>query len=290
MYRNSVFRTDPFFKRDDYFQDEMDRMDRQMVDFRPFHEMAPRRVIMPERVVMPERVIMPDIPRYPSPPPPVEDRRQFTEYRPVVVDMPPMVRSKSSGDMNASYDHIWRDTIVTRTVTPTPPPVVIASPPPRPPSPKKVHSWKSSKIYTYSDDGLTEPKEFEAISETTEGPGGVKQTLNRERNSVTGQDRMQAGRYIDNRGHTVEKTKDMRSQDVKVDHDYFNMDSKDTDAFHVEWKQRQPMQPQPILRKFEWSKSDDRPLMKWQRGFSKTYDGNDLEPTFTMERRRRLSR
>jgi len=101
-----------------------------------------------------------------------------------------------------------------------------------------AHCFSSSKVVSYSSDGSGEPKYYEATSETTQGPGGVRQTRKSERNSVTGMDRMAVGHHIYDRGHVVERSRNRRTNEREENHDFLNMDEEEKDAFHQEWKQK----------------------------------------------------
>jgi len=101
-----------------------------------------------------------------------------------------------------------------------------------------AHCFTSSKVVSYSNDGSGEPKYYEATSETTQGPGGVRQTRKSERNSVTGMDRMAIGHHIYDRGHIVERSKNRKTNDREEKHDYLNMEEEEKDAFHREWQEK----------------------------------------------------
>lgn len=128
---------------------------------------------------------------------------------------------------------------------------------------------------TYTSDGVTEPKKYEAFSETSQAPGGIKQTFKRERNTSTGKDRMQAGRYINDRGHVVERTADIVDGDVRVNHDYYNMDQPESVEFHHEWDEKIPRTKLVFERRDGWV--PPRRLLKWQHPFSKNYDGTEYD-------------
>lgn len=101
-----------------------------------------------------------------------------------------------------------------------------------------AHSFSSSKVISYSNDGSGEPKYYEATSETSQGPGGVRQTRQSERNSVTGLDRMAVGHHIYDRGHVVERSRNRRTNEREEKNDYLNLDEEEKDAFHQEWQQK----------------------------------------------------
>lgn len=249
MFTNSIFQKDPFFTRDPTFHTEMDRVDRLMGEY--WH---PRTWARPS-------------PMMPSIAPPLNNENgRMTRYRQELNGIP-MGRPRSHGDMFANMQDMFNEA---RTVRYSEPRRSAAYP-------SNVQSYSSSKIYTYSDDGVNEPKRYEAVSETTQGPDGIRQTLNRERNSVTGQDRMQAGRYIYDRGHVVEKTEDIGANEVNVNHDYYNLDATDSNDFHQEFTQKAPSTSLPRMVFSRNEGLGDRRLLKWQHGFSRNYDGTELE-------------
>lgn len=240
MFTNSVFRKDPFFNYDEQFPSEMDRVDRMMSEFwQPYH--------MPTTSPM-----MPSI----SPPLDNEGGR-MERYRRRLSTIP-LGRPRSHGDMFRNMETMFNEARNSSSAVPA-----------------NAQSYSSSRVYSYSSDGVNEPRRYEACSETTQGPGGVRQTLNRERNSVTGKDRMQAGRYINDRGHVVERTEDLDSKEYKVNQDYFNIDANESDSFHQEWNQKAPKITRHVVTRN--SGLGDRKLLKWQHGFSKNYDGSEFD-------------
>jgi len=101
-----------------------------------------------------------------------------------------------------------------------------------------AHSFSSSRVISYSSDGSSAPKYYEASSETTQGPGGVRQTRKSERNSVTGLDRMAVGHHIYDRAHVVERSRNRRTNEREENQEFLNMDEEEKDAFHQEWQQK----------------------------------------------------
>jgi len=240
MFTNSVFRKDPFFQHDQNFPTEMDRSDRMMQEFwHPYH--------MPTTS-----------PMMPSIAPPLDnDDGRMVRYRRRLSTMP-LGRPYSHADMFRNMETMFNEAKSHSSPIPN------------------AQSYSSSRVYSYSSDGVHEPKRYEACSETTQGPGGVRQTLNRERNSVTGKDRMQAGRYIYDRGHAVEKTQDMNTgKDYNLNHDYYNIDSSQSNQFHREWNEKAPAMTRYVLTRNDGLA--DRKLLKWQHGFSRNFDGTDFE-------------
>jgi len=213
MYRNSVFRTDPFFTQDPHMKEEIEGMDRWMHNFQPFEMSRALQVPFEQNEI------------------------NFGQPRSRMLVRP---RVTFEDEHFKNMENFWIDAQKSA------------------PSPPEVHSYRSSKVYSYTNDGVNEPKHFEAISETTQGPGGVKQTLNRERNSVTGKDRMQAGRFISSRGHVVEKSEDMRSRAVDINHEYLHMDANDSEDFHQEWRKKAG----PMFRRKTWSELDGTKLLE----------------------------
>lgn len=99
--------------------------------------------------------------------------------------------------------------------------------------------FSSSKVISYSSDGSgSQPKYYEATSETTQGPDGVRQTRKSERNSETGLDRMAVGHHIYDRGHVVERIRNNRTNEREEKQDFINLDEDDRDRFHQEWQSK----------------------------------------------------
>jgi len=99
-------------------------------------------------------------------------------------------------------------------------------------------SYSSTKIMSYSNTGQGQPKYYEATSSITQGPNGVRQTRNSERNSVTGLDRMAVGHHINERGHIMERSRNRHTNEREEKQDFINIDEEDKDSFHREWKEK----------------------------------------------------
>lgn len=240
MMRKSVFTEDPFFTGDSSMMSEMDRVDSYMKDYWHPFDGTPRSIMMP---------------MYNPPLNNTNDRMVRYNYE---LDQIPRVRRFSHGDMFSQMRDVFDEAHRNSLETP------------------KVHSYRSSKVMTYTSDGINEPKKYEAFSETSQAPGGIKQTFKRERNSVSGKDRMQAGRYIYDRGHVVERTEDINEKDVRVNHDYLNMDQHEGDDFSREWHQKVPKNGKLVFTRNDgWV--PPRRLLKWQHPFSKNYDGTEYD-------------
>jgi len=98
--------------------------------------------------------------------------------------------------------------------------------------------FSSSKVISYSSNGSGQPQYYEATSETTQGPHGVRQTKRSERNSETGLDRMAVGHHIYDRGHVVERIRNNRTHEREEKQDFINIDEDERDRFHDEWKSK----------------------------------------------------
>lgn len=103
------------------------------------------------------------------------------------------------------------------------------------------HFSSSSRVVSYSSNGQGPPKIYEATSSTTQGPGGVRQTSQSERNSETGVDRMAVGHHIHDRGHVVERSRNRRTKEQEENQEFLNMDEDEKDAFHEEFKRKSRM-------------------------------------------------
>lgn len=241
MFPNSVFRRDPFFTEDANLSGEMGRIDNYMKEYWHPFDGTPRCPMMPPYV------------------PPVNNHNDRMVRYNYELDSMPLGRPYSHGEMFHKMRDMFDEAHRSSTVAP------------------KVHSYRSSKVMSYTSNGVDEPKKYEAFSETSQSPGGVKQTFKRERNSVTGKERMQAGRFINDRGHVVEKTEDIgydRPNRVHVNHDYVNMDQGEEAEFHDDWD-RLGTGKWVVTKQEGWVQP--RRLLKWQHPFSRNYDGTEFD-------------
>jgi len=208
MFGNSIFRNDPFFNQNTDVMSEFDRMDQRMDHMlRSSFGMG-----MP---------MMPSIMG-----PPMGDngmgrqqlQRQQQQQQQQLQQQQQMTPFGGSmfgnmfGNMDAMFSRMQND--------------------------PNAHSFSSSRVISYSSDGSSAPKYYEASSETTQGPGGVRQTRKSERNSVTGLDRMAVGHHIYDRGHVVERSRNRRTNEREENQEFLNMDEEEKDAFHQEWQQK----------------------------------------------------
>jgi len=99
--------------------------------------------------------------------------------------------------------------------------------------------YSSSKVMSYSRGGEGDhPKYYEASSQITQGPDGVRQTRKSERNSETGTDRMAIGHHIHDRGHVVERIRNNQTNEREEKQNFINLDEDDRERFHQEWQSK----------------------------------------------------
>lgn len=67
--------------------------------------------------------------------------------------------------------------------------------------------FSSSTVMTYSNTGNGAPKVYQASSQTTQLPGGIRETRKAVRDSEKGVDRMAIGHHIGNKAHIIERQK-----------------------------------------------------------------------------------
>jgi len=95
------------------------------------------------------------------------------------------------------------------------------------------YSYSSQQMYSYRNDGTGEPKEFQAISSTAKGPGGIKETKKGYKDSMTKTQKMQYGRHIGDRSTLQERSQVRDQREEKTDYIGFTEDQ--APQFDQEW-------------------------------------------------------
>lgn len=102
-----------------------------------------------------------------------------------------------------------------------------------------VHSFSSSTVMSYRNDGKSEPKYFEASSSTRRAPGNVKETRRTLRDSEFGIDKMAVGHHIGEKGRVVERRRYKNAGGaIEEEKNYFHMGEDDEQEFDKEWRNR----------------------------------------------------
>lgn len=200
MFGRSMFGDDPFFSGHSNMFEEFDRMDRMMSSFG-----------MPGMMQPPHHPAIGD-----------SHRNQRNPHRRQQNDMltPFEGGSMFGGSMFQDMNRMMAD--MERGATSS-----------------NGQFYSSSKVISYSSGGEgSQPKYYEASSETTQGPNGVRQTRKSERNSETGTDRMAIGHHIHDRGHVVERIRNNRTNEREEKQDFINLDEDDREKFHQEWQSK----------------------------------------------------
>ncbi|XP_015274970.1 PREDICTED: myeloid leukemia factor 1 isoform X5 [Gekko japonicus] len=99
-----------------------------------------------------------------------------------------------------------------------------------------AHSFTSSSVMTYSKKGDEPPKVFQASAQMRMAPGGIKETRRAFKDSESGLEKMAIGHHIQDRGHVVQKAKNIKTGDEELNQDFINLDEVEAHAFDEEWQ------------------------------------------------------
>lgn len=100
------------------------------------------------------------------------------------------------------------------------------------------HSYSSSTVMSYSNNGVDEPKYYHATSSTRKAPGGVNEMKKSERDSHTGVHKIAIEQHIGERGHAYERSSNARTGETEERRNLYNMDNAETGQFDQEWRHR----------------------------------------------------
>merc|ERR1719210_349404 len=95
------------------------------------------------------------------------------------------------------------------------------------------YSFSSQQMYSYRNDGNGDPQEFQAISSTAKGPGGIKETKKGYKDSTSRTQKMQYGRHIGERSTVQERSQVRDQREEKTD--YFGLTEAEAPDFDREW-------------------------------------------------------
>ncbi|XP_071945751.1 myeloid leukemia factor 2-like [Antedon mediterranea] len=98
------------------------------------------------------------------------------------------------------------------------------------------HAFSHSSFTSYSNTGDGAPKVYQATSSTRQAPGGIKEIRKTVRDSAAGIEKMAVGHHINDRSHTIKKSRNTRSKDMEEEQEFINLDESDAKAFDDEWQ------------------------------------------------------
>jgi len=102
---------------------------------------------------------------------------------------------------------------------------------------KDGHSFSHSSVMTYSNDGKSKPKYYQATSTTRTAPGQMKETRKTVRDSERDLHKMSIGHHLGDRGRIVERRR-LRGEDEEH-RNFVGMQEEDEfQQFDNEWKSR----------------------------------------------------
>ncbi|XP_033113708.1 myeloid leukemia factor 2-like isoform X2 [Anneissia japonica] len=99
-----------------------------------------------------------------------------------------------------------------------------------------AHTYSHSSFTSYSNTGGGAPNIYQATSSTRQAPGGIKETRRSVRDSASGVEKMAVGHHINDRSHTIKKSRNARSNDTEEEQEFVNLDESDSRAFDEEWQ------------------------------------------------------
>jgi len=102
---------------------------------------------------------------------------------------------------------------------------------------KDGHSFSHSSVMTYSNDGKSKPKYYQATSTTRTAPGQMRETRKTVRDSERDLHKMSIGHHLGDRGRIVERRR-LRGEDEEH-RNFVGMHGEDEfEQFDNEWKSR----------------------------------------------------
>ena len=97
------------------------------------------------------------------------------------------------------------------------------------------HSYTSSAVMSYHNDGKSRPKVMQASTSTRTAPGKIKETCHTYRNSESGVEKISVGRHIGKRGHEHKK-KRVKGGVIQEKQKFYDMDENELPEFEKEWR------------------------------------------------------
>ncbi|CAG0889168.1 unnamed protein product [Darwinula stevensoni] len=77
---------------------------------------------------------------------------------------------------------------------------------------------------------------YQETKSTRSGPGGLKETRHAVTDTRAGTKRMAIGHHLGERGHVVERTQDMRNNQIEENQDFINIEEEEADQFEQDWE------------------------------------------------------
>lgn len=105
------------------------------------------------------------------------------------------------------------------------------------------HSFCSSSYMTYTNDGKSKPKYYEATSTTRSAPGEIKETRKTVRDSEKELEKMAIGRHMGKKGKIMERRRIGGREEEEIN--YLHMNEDEDPAFTKEWEKRSTKLIQP---------------------------------------------
>lgn len=98
------------------------------------------------------------------------------------------------------------------------------------------YSFSSQQFYSCHKDGNGEPQEFQAISSSAQGPGGIKETKKGYKDTSKQTQKMQYGRHIGDRATIQERSQVRDKREEKTD--YIGFEEERAPEFDSEWRSK----------------------------------------------------
>lgn len=98
------------------------------------------------------------------------------------------------------------------------------------------HSYTSSSVMTYTNDGKSKPKYYQATSSTRTAPGQLRETRRTVKDSQREIEKMAIGHHIGEKGRVLERRR-IRGEEEE-ERNYYHMNEADEPHFEEEWKRK----------------------------------------------------
>jgi len=100
------------------------------------------------------------------------------------------------------------------------------------------HFYTQSSVMSYSNVGDGPPKIYQATTSTRQAPGGVKETRKAVRDSTKGVEKMAIGHHINERGHVIERNRNVHTGEQEENQNLYNLDDEEKHAFDQEFTRK----------------------------------------------------
>lgn len=102
-----------------------------------------------------------------------------------------------------------------------------------------MHSFSSSSVMTYSNDGKSEPKYYQASTSTRRAPGHIRETRRTLKDSESGVEKMAVGHHIGEKGRVIERRRNVRHGGaIEEEKNFYHIGEDDEHEFDREWRDR----------------------------------------------------